>query len=408
MTVKVLMIALNRSFLSFFEQTSGTYEVYLLEEKELYEADPGFYNSSCIREIRFGEYQQSDGFMEQVLQWHQQIGFDLVLPGLEYSVRAAFRFAAKIGKVMPGEDAVTAFTNKYDLRMKCRQIGVPQPRFSLVETQRDIESFFCGAPIVLKPTNRRASVGVVRIDRAEDIPGAWQESREANEGKKVVSRALTWQYMVEDYMGGYEVSLESFVAEGKPCFHNVTFKETIGGRYFAEVGHTVPAFISEKDRSALIEAKETMLRGLSVRAGLFHSEWKMSEDGPKLIECAARAPGDLIMDLIQAAYEFNPYEIFVQILRGQVPKVPQTNSKVAAVRYFKPTPGKFIGVKGPKLLETLPQIIKYSIPLQQGQMIGPIKDSWSRAGYYAVRCNTLTELTALTNRIQREVYLIVE
>jgi biotin carboxylase len=407
MATRILMVALNRSFLAALEQSPRDYEVYVLEERELYEAEPGAYRSPVVRGIRFGDYQQSDAFMPAAHAWHDELGFDVVVPGLEYAVRGAYAFAGRVGLVTPGASAVSCFTNKHNLRLACRRIGVPQPRFAKVQSVDDVVSFFGGGPIVLKPTNRRASVGVVRIDAIDDAAAAWAESTAADEGKKVASRNLAWEYMAEDFVGGYEVSVETLVADHQPCFHNVTYKETVGGRYFAETGHTVPAPLPDDDRAALVAAKERMLRGLGVSAGLFHSEWKVTPDGPHLIECAARAPGDLIPELIGEAYGFNLYDAFVDVLTGRVPQVPRVASKTAAVRYFTPPPGRFVRIDGLDLLDSLPQLMRRRVNLEPGQAIRPIKDSWTRVGYYALRCDSLAELHDLLGRIEREVRFVV-
>lgn len=408
MAVKVLMIALNKAFVASLETTGRDYQVYLIEEKELYETNPNAYKKPIICGVRLSEYQQSEVFIDEAAEWHKEIKFDVVVPGMEYAVKGAYKLAQKLGLNIPGDKVGETFTDKYKLRNACKTIGIPQPRFIKVNGIDDIRHFYNGSPIIIKPANRRSSVGVVKIERLEDITSGWEESSRADEGNRTVSRDLKWGYLAEDYMDGYEVSVETLVYSGKAVFHNITYKDTIGGRYFAEVGHIVPAQISSEDKDKLLKAKELLIEGLNINAGLFHSEWKVTSEGPKLIECAARAPGDKIPDLIYEAYGFNLYTAFIDVLMGKVPKISNNNKFITSIRYFTPGSGKFVRVEGLKVLESLPQVINYNISVSQGQEIDIIKDSWSRVGFYMLKCTSIGELKETINKIEKEVRFIVE
>lgn len=407
MKVNVLLIGLNKTFISSLERADTDYQVFLLEEEKLFKNNP--YHNKILKEVRYGDYQQSEGFMEQAIRWHKEVGFDVVVPGSDYAVRSAYKFAEKIGLLTPGERAVKACTNKYELRKECKNLGIPHPNFSKVKNIHDVKAFFKGSKIVVKPANRRASVGVIGIETIEDIESAWKECIEADENVFIADRDFNWEYIVEDYIDGYEVSIETIVAEGKPIFHNITYKETTKGKYFVEIGHTVPAPISQEDSNMLIAAKEQLLSGLEVKAGLFHSEWKMSSEGPKLIECAARTPGDYIPVLIEQAYGFNINDAFLKVLQQKMVSPPPTrNQYITAIRYFNPKPGRLIKIEGLEIFDILPQITNYEINLKVGQNIHQMTNSWSRLGYYSIKCKTLNELNQIINQVEEHVKFIVE
>jgi glutathione synthase/RimK-type ligase-like ATP-grasp enzyme len=79
-----------------------------------------------------------------------------------------------------GEAAAKALTNKLIMRDRCVKVGIPIPRIPRVNNAEDVEWFFDG-PLVLKPANRQASTGVVRVERYEQIKWAWAEAGAADE-----------------------------------------------------------------------------------------------------------------------------------------------------------------------------------------------------------------------------------
>ncbi|GKX31017.1 hypothetical protein SH1V18_34970 [Vallitalea longa] len=408
MVTKVLMIGLDKAFVDSLVASNKNYEVYILEEKEIYDSCSVEYTRKPIKEVRFSQYQQSSEIIDIICKWHKEVSFNVIVPGAEYAVKGTYKAMDILGFANPGQIAVEACTNKYKLRQICCAIGVPQPNFLKVNSTDQIEKFFNKKPIVIKPINRQASVGVVKVEKKEDIAGAWEECLNVSEGSRVVKRSLKWEYMVEDFIRGYEVSIESIVLKGESLFNNITYKDTIGGNYFAETGHIVPAEICDKDKQALLNSNEQMLKGLEAKSGLFHSEWKITEEGPKLIECAVRAPGDKIPELIKEVYKFNLFEAFLKVLMGEQPEINYTHNSYAGIRYFRPNPGRLVKITGVHILKDSPNVIKYLLNASSGQIIRPIKCSWDRIGFYMVRGNSLEELKRIMLEIENEIKFIIE
>ncbi|MEU9031056.1 ATP-grasp domain-containing protein [Streptomyces sp. NPDC048383] len=146
-------------------------------------------------------------------------------------------------------------------------------------------------PVVAKPATRHSSSGVVAVADAAEL------------------RALLPQYpahetlMIEEKVTGQEYSVESLVQHGRPLFTSVTRKETTesGDRTFVELAHSVPNARTGEDE-VLLAANHRMLEVLGFRDGIAHAEWRIGEDGePRLMEVAARTPGDGLVALYHLA-----------------------------------------------------------------------------------------------------------
>jgi biotin carboxylase len=404
--MRILMIGLNAGYRALISSRPDI-ELHVIEEQQIIDANPAAYAASWIREVRAGGYQQCDEAKKVAGAWHAEAGFDAVVPGMEYAVELAFQLARQWGLAEPGELAVRACTDKFALRVLAAAAGLPQPRFAAVTSAAQAREFFDGRPMILKPVNRRASVGVIRVDHPGQIDEAWRETVGASEGARVVDRELAWRFQAEDYIDGPEVSVESLVFGGRVIFENITGKQTTDGRYFTEVAHTVPAGLSAADSAGLLADVRRLLAAMDAVAGVFHSEWRISQDGPRLIECAARLPGDLIPALIARSRGVDLYDAFITVLAGQRPVLNPDPRGVAAVRFFRPPAGTFVRLDGQDALDRSPYVFDYEVNLRPGQRVPAFANSWQRAGYYALQCPDQAALEQEVKALERQLNFTV-
>lgn len=399
------MVAMHGGYADLF-RADPDLDLHVLEEEYFHGRNEAGYADYGITELRLAPYQQ-DSITEVVRAWHAEVGFDAIVPAAEYAVGPAFRAAAALGLPTPGEAVVEACTDKLRMRNLAGDTGVRQPRFAPASTLADVEAFFSGTPVVVKPTNRRASVGVALASTREDLAGAFARSTSADEPVGVVDRPMSWGYMVEEFVEGPEVSVETVIVDGSPVFHNVTAKTTVGGGVFTEVGHVVPAPIATSVHDDLVQATEQLLSGLGARAGVFHSEWKTTSDGPVLIECACRPPGDLIPELVRRVHGIDLYAAYVRSLAGLPVAGSPGPTGVAAIHYFTPAPGVVRRIDGVDTLAADPRVFDWDLPLDVGQEVPSFESSWQRAGYFAVHETSHVALeetrTRLTSAVEIEL-----
>ncbi|MBC6451073.1 ATP-grasp domain-containing protein [Actinokineospora xionganensis] len=146
-------------------------------------------------------------------------------------------------------------------------------------------------PVVVKPVARFSSLGVRQVHKAEDLPGVLATYPEDE------------TVLVESRVVGPEFSVEALTQNGEVLWSGVTAKRTneSGGIFFTEMGHTSPAELSDADERALVEANAKVLRRLGFRDGISHAEFRLSADGPVMMEIATRLPGDGITFLWELA-----------------------------------------------------------------------------------------------------------
>ena len=107
--------------------------------------------------------------------------------------------------------------------------------------------------------------------------------------------------LVEQCLFGPEVSVETFTYAGTTTVLGVTDKSLGPVPYFLETGHVFPSILpsSVTDRAARVAV--AALDAIGFDFGPAHTELKLTEAGPMLIEINPRTGGDYIPDLVQHA-----------------------------------------------------------------------------------------------------------
>ena len=179
--MNVLMVGMSRTWAEVLDNADERYHLYVVEEPDPWNNRKlGEVKLSNIREVQLEEYQQSDAALPVIAKFAEEVGADVVVPGLEYTVLLLRRLRPYSALPNLGEAAAKALTNKRFMRDRCVKVGIPIPRIPRVNNAEDVEWFFDG-PLALKPANRQASTGVVRVERYEQIKWAWADAGAADE-----------------------------------------------------------------------------------------------------------------------------------------------------------------------------------------------------------------------------------
>lgn len=258
---------------------------------------------------------------------------DGVLSWDEARVHQAAAVAGELGLPTTPAEAVWRCRDKHQSRTAFAAAGVPQPKFALVGTAEEAAAAArdIGYPIVVKPRAAAASYGVALVREAA---GLTRHFGFADTATVPHMPDYDQAVLVEEYLEGREISVDSVVAGGRvrPLF--VGHKEVGYPPYFEETGHVVShrdTLLSDPDFLALVQDTHT---ALGFTEGWTHAEFKLTPDGPKVIEVNARLGGDLIPYLGMVASGIDPGLIAAAVACGREPEITVTRDLVAAVRFF--------------------------------------------------------------------------
>lgn len=260
-------------------------------------------------------------------------------------VRTAAYVNEKLGKQpdLSYENSLCA-TIKSKMRDRLRECGVPIPEYYAAT---DFAGFSeavdrLNGHCIVKPADNAGSRGVVLLGGSERQDGILEDEEhgEARERKRRVyeyslENSRNGTVMVEEYMKGPEVSVEIMVVEGEPHILAITDKYITPPPYFVELAHCEPSRLDEETQNRIREVAAQAVRAIGIENAPAHVEVKVTPEGPKIVELAARLGGDFITSrLVPLSTGIDMVGVSVLLATGEKPDLTQTRKQGAAIHFI--------------------------------------------------------------------------
>lgn len=238
---------------------------------------------------------------------------------------------------LPGGDpsVLWRLRDKGQCRVALAAAGVPQPASAPVSdlTGALTAAERIGYPVILKPRGLGASLGVIKADDPDALRDGFSFTSSIEVPPSVVYNSPE-PYLVEECVTGEEISVDAVVRDGvvSPVF---VARKVVGyPPYAEEIGHFVDGADPLLADPGLRRVLSDTHAALGVRDGWTHSEFMLTDTGPKLIEVNGRLGGDLIPRLGQLATGVDPGLAAATVACGREPDLRMTRSQVAGVRFL--------------------------------------------------------------------------
>ena len=293
-------------------------------------------------------------------------------------MRSVAAVAEQMGLVGIDKDTAVKATNKAEMRKALQKAGVPIPKFFVVSNEEEykeaVKEF--DVPFIVKPADSSGSRGifeVIDITNAELVKKAYEYCKPYSKVGDVV---------VEEYMNGPEVSVETLTINGVCHVIQITDKLTTGAPHCVEMGHSQPTKHSDEIASRIAEIAKEANKAIGIKNGPSHTEIIVTSQGPKVVELGARLGGDNITThLVPLSTGVNMVECCIKIALGEMPDIKHKWSRGSAIRYFEQHAGIIESIQGIDKAKRIPGIQQISIVHGAGEKITEIESSGSRMGF---------------------------
>jgi biotin carboxylase len=238
---------------------------------------------------------------------------------------------------LPGSppDAVQRCRDKHLTRMALERAGVPQARSLKVATRDQAQAAAerIGYPVVIKPRALGASIGVALVSSPHELDEGFAQAREATEdGVGYFEEGV----LVEEYMEGPEISVDSAILTGRVHALFLARKQLGFGSLFEEVGHVVDASDPLLEDPVILRVLNDAHAAVGFDCGMTHTELRLTRDGPKIVEINARLGGDLIPYIGMLASGIDAGAVAAALACGRFPHTTPSRRDVGAIRFFYP------------------------------------------------------------------------
>ena len=264
-------------------------------------------------------------------------------------------------------------TDKSLMRERFVEKGVSCPDFGVAYSIENAQKIInrIGFPVVIKPVNNAGSLGVKKVRDSKELEVAFEYAKSVSYSGKVI---------VEELMEGPEVSVETLTFKGISNVIAITDKIASLPPYCIEMGHTIPSNLPEDMQKQICHVTKKGLQALGIDNSGGHTEIKITEEGPKIVEIGARLGGWIAADMVPLATGVDMVKQTINIAMGNEPNVKQKFSRGVALRVPNPKCGKVLNINGEDKVKKAEGIVIFEVYIKKGDIINPLRSGFDRIG----------------------------
>lgn len=301
----------------------------------------------------------------------------------ELSCRAAAEVNSRLGWPGNSPAALRIFDDKAAMRAAVGDLAGRPVAHERVDTALGTLFAMCriGFPCLVKPTDGTGSAGV-RLLRDEADARDWVV--------KIGDRPR----LVEEFLEGTEVSVETMSTVDGHRVIAVTEKATSGPPRFVETGHTVPMTLDPAAAAGIRAVVSATLDAAGYRYGVSHTELMLTEHGPRLIESHGRPGGDRISDMLVLALGEDVFEQTMAATLGLPMIEPSAERAVAGIRFLEFPADLPVPAVDTEAAAALPGVHEVHLAVTPGAKPKYVCRSGDRHGFVVAVAATRAELDA--------------
>ena len=337
--------------------------------------------------------------LPQALAFIKRYPIDAVVSTDDDAVVLAAQIAQSLGLSHNPPEATWATRNKYQLKKKLTDAGVQTACyecFSITDSPKEIAARL-DFPVVLKPIHLSASRGVIRANTPEEFKTAFErivtilkepDSRSHDESDQKI--------LVESFIPGVEVALEGLLDNGTLTTLALFDKpDPLDGPFFEETLYVTPSRLSEATQQAIAQTAQQACDAIGLKEGPVHAELRVNEQGPFLIEVAARSIGGLCSRTLTFGLGISLEELILQQAMKRPFPALQRKEKGSGVMMI-PIPaagsvqkaGVLMDIQGIDEAKKIAGIHQVVITIRRKQKVIPLPEGRQYLGFIFARGET--------------------
>lgn len=346
--------------------------------------------------------------VEKVLEAARRHKIDGIMTlASDMPMRTVAKVASSLGLVGISEETAMKATNKILMREALAKSKVPIPEFCKVSDENEFYEAIKklhskGSRCIVKPADNSGSRGVDLINNYD-----YSEIMRVYKYSKSYSRS--GEVIVEEYMDGPEVSVETLTIDEECHVIQITDKLTTGSPYFVEMGHSQPSCLSEEIQKEITNVAIEANRAIGIDNGPSHTEIKVTSNGPKVVEIGARLGGDNITThLVPLSTGVDMVKSCIQIALGITPDFQIKQSRAAVIKYIESRKGRILKIDGVENAKRIEGVCDIQFSFKTNDAINEIRSSIDRLGYVIAEGNTIEAALNSCSKAIEELIIEIE
>jgi biotin carboxylase len=255
----------------------------------------------------------------------------------------------------------------------------------------------------VKPIALSASRGVIRADDPEQLTAAVARIRRmlAEPELARLRRAGDPELIVERFIPGREVALEALLRGGEFLPLAVFDKpDPLNGPFFEESVYVTPSRLSRKKQQAIVKWAARAAQVLGLREGPIHAELRINDEGPWILELAARSIGGLCSRTLRFGLGITLEELILRHALGlELPSVEREGRAAGVLMLPIPAGGVLHEVHGLEEARAVPNVEDVTLTVRPGDRLVPLPEGNRYPGFAFARAGTPAEVVAALREV---------
>jgi len=308
--------------------------------------------------------------------------------------------------------SASAARNKHLMREILSREGVPVPQYALFSIDDDpvILARRVTFPCVIKPLILAASRGVIRADDAAQFVVAFRRAEAILRNPEVAARgSAARQILVEAFIPGREVSPEGLLLKGELQVLALFDKpDPLDGPFFEETIYATPSRLPTAVQGEIVSCASRPTRALGLEDGPVHAELRVNQDGPWVIEVAARSIGGLCSRTLRFGTGMSLEELILRHALGmEIESLERERQPTGVMMIPIPRAGVLSEVRGQAEARAVPGIEEVAITAHLGQDLVPLPEGARYLGFIFARGETPDQVEAALREAHRQLEFII-
>jgi biotin carboxylase len=301
------------------------------------------------------------------------------------------------------------------MRKLMESAGIPTVRFRLCRNFDDLKEATAdlGGNLVAKPIGGTSSYGTFLIPPGTSpivLRERYEQSLNFLKAKAITDDVIGYStselrafgaseevnmvtdYLVEEYVAGTEVSVNSIVQGGRAMILLVGEQIRMDAPYFMQLADRMPYQCSGRVFEQIRDLNQRTITAFGITDSPVHLELRLSPEGPRILEIACRMGGDNMHDAVYQITGYNLMYEAVKVALGERRLYSAHPKCHIAARYLLPwKSGTIRAVRVADSLRRDPSVTQIQITVRCGDPVAPPPSQFDFLGYLQARGGTPEE-----------------
>lgn len=339
-----------------------------------------------------------------IVEYAGETVVDAVVAVDDQGVAAAALASEQLGLPHNPPPAISATRNKADMRRRLAAAGVRQPAYEVVKPDGDAQTAakHLGFPLVVKPVSLSASQGVIRVDRADDLPATIARTRSIAQAQR---RDPHEPVLLERFVPGAEVAVEGLMRGGSLEVLAIFDKpDPLDGPFFEETIYVTPSRLTPAKQESIRAVTASGAKALGLSEGPIHAELRTRNGNAWLLEIAARSIGGLCARSLRFGLGVSLEQLILRhALDLPIRDLGLTDAAAGVMMLPIPQAGRLRAVRGVDQARAVDGVAGVEITISQGQELVPLPEGSRYLGFVFARGQDPHEVEAALRAAHAEL-----